>query len=761
MRKELKSALLASGLIIAAQSANAATPNDASKEGAATEPNAAACQQQTPAAADDEEIIVTGRLRNEDIQRAPIAVTAITAAAIEDLHSPNVMGLTSLAPNLTISGGGPTGNGVAAISLRGFATTSSDPSVEPGIAVYVDGVYQSLIVSSLADIGDVEGIEVLRGPQGALLGKSTSAGAIMIRRARPTGEYGVDASVEYGSHNLVLARATVNFPIVQDVLAGKIYGSLRRRDDWVENLTYPNGDMGAEDVTILRGALLFTPSNNFEVYLTADYNWTFSNQTGQRSMALPGTTICNTWGSQLAPLCTAAGDPPRTTRSNFVVPPHSYETNVTLQADWSLGGATATSITGWREYYLISNSDFDGAPVNVLHINQTIPLEQFSQEFRLKSESGGPLTFGDHVSWVVGGYYGTSASDETRRQLTGGTPAAPAGLWSSQRQHLDRESLGIFGSADWRVFDQVVLTGGVRRNWDTVDHAYGLAIRIADPVKDPGVTQFESAEFDNTSVEAGVRYEIDPDRMLYFRYAQGYRGGGFVGIPASVATAASYRPETSENYEVGFRSNWSDDRVILNLTAFNTNYEDLQRRVSTFTPTGTNIQIILNAAAARVRGVELESTLRPFGGLRLDATVGYLDSKYLRYVSVTTAGPQDLSNRPLTYAPKWTGRLAASYSTSLGDNGFLGFDQIEYSADWNYRSTYFQLDTLDPLFAQPGYGTVGATVTLSRGSHLELSGYVRNAFDEEFALYRSGAGNAPYIMDDIGQTVGVVLRVSR
>jgi iron complex outermembrane recepter protein len=688
-----------------------------------------------------ETVVVTGaRLRDESVQETPVPVTVISGEEIEKLHTATTMGLNALAPNLIVSSGGPTGGGIAAISMRGFITTGADPSIEPGVAVFVDGVYQVINGGSLADIYDAERVEVLPGPQGVLLGKSTGAGAIMLNRSRPTGEFGLETNLEYGSHDLLLARGLLNFPIVDGVLAGKIYASHRERDDYVRNAAFPGNDLGGENRSVYRGALLFTPSDSFTVYLSADHLEDDSSQPGGRNVSGPNDTICRTQN-----ICLPDGGRRNVTRANHVDKPNAQESNVTARIDWETAPLTITSISGYRSYEQVNNVDFDYSPIQFLEVfDQSAELEQFSQEVRLTSQAGGGLDLDGRLTWLIGAYYGESTVDELSHQRGNN-------INTNQAQQTKRKNQAVFGSVEYRLLDALDVSFGARRNWDDVDHIYSL--REVGPVTNPVPNILQTAEFANTSLEGGLRYRVSEDKMIYLRYAEGYRAGGFIGRPPSVAGAAGFFPETSVNLELGAKTQWMDGRFLFNIAIFNTEFDDLQRRVSVAGANNTFTQVTRNAAQARTRGVEIQTAIRPTDDFSVRASVGRLDAKYLRYTSETAAGVLDLTHRPFVYAPEYTARLESNYVFPLASLG-----SAEVNASYTWTDDYTQSEIVDDRFVQPAYGTfdLSARLTTGRDDRFSFELYAKNLFDEEFSVYRSDTGGStPYIIDDIGRVYGV------
>lgn len=689
------------------------------------------------------DIVITGsRLRQESVQDTPIAVAVMSAAQVEKLNATDIIGLSGKIPNLTVSTLGTAPN-TPVISLRGFLTQAQDIAIEPGIPVYIDGVYQSTIAGSLSDMYDVERVEVLRGPQGTTLGKNASAGAVLVTRSRPTGRLEGRFNVEYGSYNLFQAQGLLNFPIIDGTLAGKVYAGFRRRDDWVENLAVPGGDMGGEKRGSVRGALLFTPTSDISYYLTGDYIWDRSSQLGGRSVVLPRDRICAVYN-----VCTPDLQVGKT-RSGLVNKPTVDDINITGVGDWAFGGAKLSSITGFRKYEEVNVNDFDKTPFPALELHKGLTeLEQFSQEVRLSSERGG-LDFGGKLDWLIAGYYGHSNAYQAVSQISFGNPV-------SQAQRVIRDSYALFSHIDFHLTDELTLAGGVRHSWDTTRHIYGLS--RANPI--PATPTFsEEKTFENTSYEAGLQYKVAKDKMVYFRYAEGYRGGGFLGTPSSVANARSYDPETSRSYEIGAKTQWLDRSLQLNVTLFRTEFQNLQKQVGRLGANGSLIQVIDNAADAVIQGVEFESVLRPTHGLQIDISASYLDARYKEYISQNAAGDTiDLSDLPFQFAPKYTLSVAPQYEFNLAGEP-MGFHTASISGRLTFSDEYEISSAVppSPIGHQPSYETVDLSFDL-RGDRFTLGAYVSNLFDKHYLLY----GNEPanligFQVDNIGRTIGVKL----
>lgn len=710
------------------------------------------------------DIVVTGsRLRNEAAQQTPIAVSVVGETTIRDLHAATTTALTSLVPNLLITPNA-TADGGAAIFLRGFGVLTGDISAEPGIAQYIDGVYQATNSGSLASLFDVERVEVLRGPQSALLGKNASAGAILIRRIRPN----VDAfegrvGVEYGTYNLAQVQGRVSVPLVQGVLAAQLSGTYRRRDGYIENI-FPGGrDGGAEDTHSIRGALNFKPTPDLEIYISADYTGRNPSQTHPRNISPSTANPCVVFG-----LCTNLANRVRVTNSNFDGKGHTDDYNISANADWTLGGVKLTSITGYRKFKMYNAGDIDSSPVRALEAEQKFDIKHVSQELRLSSVENAGLDFGGRFSWLIGGYYDHNTANMQQVQYVTSAPTA-ALRTVFQDQRTIRTSHSLFGQADFKITDSLSVSAGGRWARDEIKHLFNLPGLGGFPTSNPGFTYGQKNAFESETFEAGANYKLDSSKMVYFRYSEGFRGGGFVGFPTSldqaygvgvrpapgeVLRSGGFGPERSTGYEVGAKTTFLDGKLLLNLTLFTATYDGLQRTRATPNGAGGFVVLTENIAKARTRGVEFETIIRPTQGLQIRGSAGYLDAKYLNY----TVNGVDLRSTPFLFAPKWTLNLTPSYEMKLNGN-FIGFDTVRIQGKVDYGSARsVSVTAFTPLLNQPGYGTFDAQVSLLGGdtSRYEINAFVQNITNKNYKIFGAAVGNiVTYAVDNPGRLFGV------
>jgi iron complex outermembrane recepter protein len=692
---------------------------------------------------DVQEVVVTGaRLRKEDVQETPIAVSVMAPEQIEATHALDIQGLSGRVPNLVVSNAVSTPN-TPIISMRGFNTISSDPSVEPGIAVYIDGVYQSILTGSLSDLFDLDSVEVLRGPQGTLLGKNSSAGAILLTRSQPTGELGGKVQIDYGSFNQTQFNGLLNFPILDHVLAGKVFLNYVHRDNFIDNAAFPDRDLGGIDRGTGRLALLFTPTDEFRLYLTGDYQWDRSNQEGLRNVSGPKTLECTRYG-----LCAPQADQFDVTDSGFLARPHANDRNITAKAEWRPQPVTVTSITGYRHFNDIDNVDVGDSPQPVLDIfGFQQDLRQESEELRVSSRDGGGLDLDGRLNWLAAFFYDHSNVYSPQGQQALGNPTQRA-------EQVIRNGRAVFTHLDYKVLDPWTVSAGIRESWDSTNHAWAFPIPGSVP---PPLNHDQIGSWKNTSVEAGTQFQIDASKMAFFRFAEGYRGGGFVGLPATLAGALEYQPETSKDYELGVKTDWLDRRVQVNITLFNTKYHNLQESAAVPSAGGTFVQATANAAQATTRGVEWEAIFRPAKGFAINTTVGYLEAWFTKYISYSATGqPLDLSNTPFKFAPKWTISVTPSYSTDFPR--LLGFESVKFegSVNW-YSAQNVSAAALSPLGEQPGYGTTDVSINLSGGPRI-LNFYCRNLADRHYIVYEtSPSGLNDAVGDGLPRTYGVTL----
>lgn len=685
-----------------------------------------------------EDIIVTARKRSESAQRVPLALTAIGEAALDRAKVSNLVDIQALAPNVRIAQGAAS-QSVAAIYIRGFGANTNDPAADPAIAVNIDGVYQPTAVGTLLDAFDIDRIEVLRGPQNTLLGKNSPAGAINIYTKRPSGKFDGKAQLDYGRFDRVEARGLINVPIIDSILAAKASVLYKTGGDYITNVAFPERrKLGGSEVFAGRLGVLFTPNEDLDWYVTGTLVRDRSPQQGLRSISAnvayppfqPVPAACSVFA-----FCSAT--PNRfTTAADFDGRPSLDSRDIASTLSWKPDAISFTSITAYKYLKVNGLSDVDGTPFPIFSaLHNQIVSKTVSQELRIAPEPGSALTLGDRIDWVIGTYFFQQKYSQDRTLSVFGS----APLFDNQ--FGTNRSLAIFGQGTVHLTSAWDVTVGLRQTWDRKKHSF---VSTGFP---ESTRVLENASFKNFSKEVGTQYKLDSTKLIYARYAEGYRGGGFVGVPSNPADGTVFQPETSKSYELGIKADFLDRKLRVNLSLFETDFENLQRSISVPSATGSGLaQITQNAASAKTRGGELELVAAPIRDLTLTANFAYLHARYSQYrADIIGDGVQrDLTGFRFPFAPEFSMNLGASYRIPVGDG-----DGIRISADYDYRTSQ-SLNIIDtPGANQPAYGLFNASVGYDiQDGRYSLTVYGRNIFDKAYFATFEPAGNLSSIVLD-------------
>jgi len=690
--------------------------------------------QQTGDTGGLENIVVTARKRAEPLQQVPVAVSAVDTNRLNEVHATNLSDLSSLAPsvNLVRNATNPTS---MFPFIRGFGSKASGPASEPTVTISIDGIPLGAVIGSYIPSFDMSTIEILRGPQGTLVGKNAPAGVVSIRTRRPGDKFAAFGQLDYASFNDIELRTYVDVPIVQDKLSATVSYFRQTSDGYVRNLNAGGKTMGDLHTDAARVAFLAKPNDNFTWYLTSQY---MSDRGGDPSvrpidstapLPIPGAiyrvstppvplTCTRAYSSAL---CAPGGkgfDPiPYTTNAQIFQPRRSHGFNVTSELSADAGSVNFTSVTGYRAYYERARTDIDGTPLDILSSHYIGNYKQASEEFRVASSKDGGLDMNGRLNWLVGFYYFWFDYTRANDQLS-------LGAFGANYQEGSTNSIAGFAHAEYKITDSLDISGGVRQTWDRKTHN-SLSTRALQGL-DPEVIQRHS--WQNVSYDVTLDYHFTPDQMIYFRYATGYRGGAFTDVPATAGAIATVDPETVDAYEVGIKADFLDHKARVNLSGFWNDYSNLQRVITQAqTAPPFFVQKATNIASARTRGIEVETQFRPISPLSLRASVGYLDARYTNFLANLTGNPADgvTQNTGLVfpYVSKWTMDFGATYNLPLGSNA----GELSVTADYNYRS---RLNTTDLNYAfawQSGYGLLNASISWHDPSnHYTITFYGKN-----------------------------------
>ena len=778
-----------------------AYPARAQDDPAAAEAPAASAAVDLPfGGGNDTEIIVSARRRDERAQDVPIALTAVSGETLERTGAINLTQIAQLTPSLVIRNNNAR-NTFA--NIRGLGSNAAqNDGLEVGVGFYVDDVYYGRIGSSQFDLIDLERVEVLRGPQGTLFGKNTTAGAINITTRAPSFDFGFTGEVSLGEDGYRQARASVTGPIVDDLIAFRVTGSYTERDGTLFNL-YDGREINDYQNVNVRGQLLLTPAPNFEIRLIGDYS---KQDSYSRISSLVGVFTEYANGAPLNNnhLQRAARggytyrfditDPfARIVDVNGPVQADMEGYGVSAKIDWDLGPVALTSITAWRGWDWLPDNDVDDTPLAVMLRSGTDNHQrQFSQELRLAST--GERT----VDWVVGLYYFW----QNVNGLGHYQPGPDYAVWNNPNADRDlanyaydgflslsiieprTRSYAAFGQATWNVTDALSITGGLRFTYEDKTGLFdqytaaGNDLSVLSPEDRAAAQAMRDAIYPEVRYTTGledsaltgqvtVAYEVADDVLTYATYSRGAKSGGLsLGVlPAGVSPVVE--PEKVDAWELGVKSQFWDRRVTLNAAAYWTEVDNYQAAISEqIGTTSSFVRYISNIPGVRSRGVEVDLTVAPTRNVHLTASAAYNDAVYKDYTNAQAAPEnrnvsqvQDLSGVQLANAPKFLYHVSADVSQPV--TLLTPYDELYARFDFNHRSSNDTSSTNSIYTRIPGYGLANARIGVRFDDTFDVSVWVTNLFDKKY-FTALGASNQGLISGNLGdpQTFGATLRAS-
>ncbi|MCC6927342.1 TonB-dependent receptor [Novosphingobium sp.] len=669
--------------------------------------------------ASDEEIVVTARKVEEKLQDVPIAVTALSGATLEARGIGSVTELSRVSPNLQFTPGQGGNSGAIAPFIRGVGENDFIITSDPAVGTYFDGVYVARTFGALAELLDVERIEVLRGPQGSLFGKNTIGGAINVISKLPGDTTELSGDARYGSYNDVRLRARVSVPLGEG-LAISLSGLGEWGDGWQH---IPSGkDLGNRNV-ITGKAVLRYQSGPFEAIWSADALRRRQNSAAHSMIDFVPTFFSGLQSGFIAPCCTVPADIDHTDTTPALNRDNADAFNTSLTLSYDLGGGKLKSITAYRKVDALFGRDGDAsAAVNYAADIHDENAKQFSQELQYSASILG------EGSLLLGAYYYREKSiDLTRLYVADGLydaikttppfsdPAFPGGpplavLLDFNLDFDNRQTTtnyGLFGNVSLPLGEKVKLELGGRYTHEKKSF-FQAATRIYSgaPLLAGTPSYTLEKEWDAFTPRVSLSWKPQDNLMLYGSWSRGFRSGGFNGRPTSLEEVGIYNPEHLDAFEVGMKGEFGGV-LTLNLAAFYNKYRDQQLLISTVSQTtGLIVVRTENAGRSKIEGIELEAAVKVTPRLRLDGSLGILGAKYQQYTSVIAGVPTDVSFRTPKQAPDLSASLGLSYTLPLGDTG-----NAVFRVDTAYRSKAFIDVENTPELAAREHAIVNASAT--------------------------------------------------
>ncbi|WP_404480149.1 TonB-dependent receptor [Novosphingobium sp. BL-52-GroH] len=697
---------------------------------------------QAPAEATGGDIIVTARRREERLVDVPIAVTSFSGDQLAKSGAIDVTEIAQTAPNVTLEPSRGTNSTLSAF-IRGVGQQDPVSGFEQGVGIYLDDVYLNRPQAAVLDIYDVERIEVLRGPQGTLYGRNTIGGAVKYVTKQLPQELSLKVRGTYGTYDQADLVVTASAPVSDLIRVG---GSVARlsRGGFGTNLTTGednyNKDIWGGRASVDIGGY----GEPVLIRISGDYTKDKSNPRGGHRL-IPGY-------ASGAPVLADVYD----TRGGLDDPKQEVEAyGLAINASAELTDRlTFRSISSWRKDDSASPIDFDALPAVDLDVPAYYRNEQTSQEFQLLYDDGGL------VQGMIGAYYLSAKADT---QFDTRLFTALNGLTAFTQANVDTETVAVFGDFTFDFTEKLSLSLGGRYTWDErraqilrqnylgggspVFGGAGL------PLGAPSTDFSGKATFKKFTPRASISFKPSPDHNIYASFSQGFKGGGFdprgVGVNAPAATPGaptdaeiadylSFKPETVDSYEIGYKANLFGGGLYIAAAAFHMDYKDVQIPGSAGCTVGgipTFCGVITNAGKARFNGFELEANARlaqdlmaAGDRLSLSGSLGYIDAKYKEYIANIGGVPTDVAdNRKVQNTPKWTGSATLAYTTPVGEG------DVSLSTTYSYRGKTYQFEIPNPYLDQKGYGLVDASLVYTApDGRWSLGVHGKNLFDKQY-----------------------------
>ena len=588
-----------------------------------------------------EEMVVTAQRREQSLQSVPIAVTAMTAAQLEDLGFNDIASLEASIPGLTFTRSG----GTLSPYLRGVGTNNNVFNAEPSVATYVDGVYVASNISNMFSFNNIERIEVLKGPQGTLFGRNATGGVIQVVTKDPSQTPEAAFKIGYGNYRTTTASAYAAGGISSN-LAADISIYQRDQDEGFGRNLNTGAEIHNGREFAVRSKWVYTPSDVTEVKLALNYfnyDTTGDGVNQQLAQVATGRDGVSTYPGRFNSEVT----------HNDKISRNGWGSALTVNHDF--GFARLVSITGYSKLKSLALQDTDLLPFDGTTADTKATVDSLSQEVQLFASPDSKL------DWVLGGYFFDANYVYSPLRLSGSDYAPLTYMDIFTRQ--DTRSYSLYGQSSYEIVDRLTATVGARYTWEEI----GVGGKF---VNNLSTTQFvpQSVKAKTPTWRLGLDYQLTDRVMGYATYNRGSKSGGYnILSPRKPA----YNPEKLDAYELGLKSTLLDNRLRLNVAAYHYDYSDIQVVIAN----GPSLDM-LNAGSAKMDGVDVDMELVVSKNLTLSGGVGFLKTKYTDYANAVyyapAAGPAipiDATGNELVQAPKFTGSLMANYRipTAIGD----------------------------------------------------------------------------------------------
>ncbi len=712
-------------------------------------------------------VTVTAQKREQSLQDVPIVVTALPTQLVEDAGVSDIKDLTILTPGLLVTSSASTTDTTARI--RGVGTVGNNPGLESSVGVVIDGVPRARNGVAFGDLGEIERIEVLKGPQGTLFGKSTSAGVINVITKGAEDEFGAQLELTAGNFGLLRTSASMTGPL-SDNVSGRLFGVFEQQDGLLDVVTGDGPRTNNEDVDhefySIRGQLDIDVSPNLSIDLTADYTDREENCCLADYVSVDpgrGPAVVAIAGGVGASAPTDPFD--RVAFGNRDTDQKIEDWGLSAEVNWDLGFGDLVSLTSYRSYEsgLGGDTDYSAADIWYRTSDGTInAFDTFSKELRLSGST-------ENVDWLVGAFFAQEDLDRIdnlfygedyftywNALFAGGFTSFDGLFWDANAPatndafQQEATTIALFTHNTFAVTDRLDIVAGLRFSQDekdlstqynsespscaTVAPAMSAALNSVAclPWSNDIFVDFDTEQSRTDEEFSGTlkaSYDLTDNVMIYGSVDRGYKAGGFnldrASDGATVTVDTSFEPETVEALEVGMKTNNADESLFLNGAIFYQDYSDFQ--LNTFT--GTSF-IVTSIPQVISKGVDMDFRYLPANleALTIQGGITYAETQYGDFVAADFNAPPLLPDRTISFAPRWSGSLAATLDTD-----FIGDWEARWNTSLRYTSRYNTGSNLDPQKDVDELVLVNArAVFLSDDSPISLELWAQNLTDEDY-----------------------------
>ncbi|PLK43560.1 TonB-dependent receptor [Emticicia sp. TH156] len=742
------------------------------------------------------DVVITSRRRQESAQSVPIPISIVRGVTVEDAGAFNVNRLKELVPTVQLYASNARNT---TLNIRGLGSTFglTNDGIDPGVGFYVDGVYYARPAATALDFIDIEQVEVLRGPQGTLFGKNTTAGAFNITTRQASFTPGASFELSYGNFGYIQAKGSITGPLSKK-LAARVSFTGTQRDGLLFNVSKQQYINDINNIG-LRAQLLYAPSDNVKITFIGDlteqkpngYGWAVA---GVVTTKRPAYRQFNAIIADLNYKLPYSSAFERKVDLDTQSKADNKFDGVSANADIKIGKGTLTSTTAYRywKWVPLNDRDYTGLPIFTISSGNSVH-KQWSQEIRYSGQISSKL------SGVIGafGLWQDLKSDPVQTEEAGSAQwrfaqNSTSNLWKTPglfdnfgirtTNRIQSTSLAIFSQVDWAITSKIHVLPGVRWNYDKKIADYKRETYGGLQTTDPALVALKNGIYtnqafnttvneDNFSGQLTLQYRASEKLNAFATYSVSYKpvGVNIGGLPTAsgqvLIDLAKVKPEFVSHKEIGIKTKPSANS-ILNLVFHDTDIKDYQTQVQTPEP-GVNRGYLANAEKVRVIGVELDGNIRLNNHFTINGAFAYTDGKYISFKNAPVpleevGGPQafkDVSGGQLPGISKWAGSLGGEATTKgrllgLKGNYFLGLDAY-------YRSKFSSSPSPSQYLNIEGYTLTNGRVGFRASNGITFFVWGRNLFNvdyyEQLLAAPGSAGNYAGIVGD-QRTYGVTLR---